>query len=865
MQLFKLFILRHLATERLRSLTTVLGIALGIGVVIAIQLTNGSSIRGFEAAAASLAGDTSLQIVGSGLGVDERRLSELLWLEELGQLSPVVEGDVRAVFGASPASPASRRERLRVLGVDILRERPFREYATVDAEGDGRQPSRQEFFDLLLGQDSVVLTQQVADAHGLEVGDRMSVMVDDRMETLTVRALLAADGVAAALDGRVAVMDIAAAQLLLGRLGWIDRIDVRLSPDISVDEGALRVAVRLPAGLHVRRPDDQGLRVEKMLESFHVNLTALSYIALVVGLFLVYNTVSIAVIARRPEVGMLRALGVTRRGVVALFLGEALGLALVGCALGLVLGRVMAYGAVELTSTAVSVLYVASAAGDPQLEWWHVGLAFGVGLPLALIAAAVPTAEAALIAPTAVMRGTATVETGSQLHPRHILGPLVLCGLAAWMARQPSVGGLPLWGYGAALAVVFGAAWFVPTVLHGIARGGRFVGRHIFVVEAWLAIASLRGSISRLSISVAALAVSLALTVAIAVMVASFRSTVIYWVEQTLQADLFISPQSRGATRRGRLSDEVERAVRDHPAVLAVDQYRSVDLPYQDRLIVAAAGDFPVLLEHGNLLFKAPDDARQVVQDTRGEDAVVASESFAVRFSVGVGDVVHLDTVGGQTPFHVVAVYYDYSTDRGVLVIDKPTFFRHFGEQRPQSLAVYLRPGADAGRVREDLGATLAERFQVDIRSNAGLRRQVLRIFDSTFAITYALEVVAIVVAILGVIGTLLTLIVDRRREISMLRLIGCGRGQVRRMVILEAAIIGVAAQAIGLVVGLGLSVILIDVINLQSFGWTLQFEVPVGFLLQSTVVVVFTTALAGIYPAHRAATLDTTGPMEDE
>jgi putative ABC transport system permease protein len=299
--------------------------------------------------------------------------------------------------------------------------------------------------------------------------------------------------------------------------------------------------------------------------------------------------------------------------------------------------------------------------------------------------------------------------------------------------------------------------------------------------------------------------------------------------------------------------------------VLAVDPYRRLDVSFENRLIVLGSGDFPVLLAHGNLLFKAPDDARTALRDAIDADEVVASESFAVRFGRDVGDVIWLDTVGGKAPFRIAAVYYDYSSDRGVIVMDRRTFQRHFGEQRPESLAVYLRDGADAEQVRADLLAGFGERRRLVVRTNAALRSAVLEVFDSTFAITYALEVIAIIVAMLGVAGTLLTLIVDRRRELVMLRLVGAGRAQVRRVVILEAVMIGAVSQAIGVAVGLGLSLILIDVINLQSFGWTLQFHLPVEFLLQTTALVVGTTALAGAYPAHRASTLDLTAPAGDE
>jgi putative ABC transport system permease protein len=277
------------------------------------------------------------------------------------------------------------------------------------------------------------------------------------------------------------------------------------------------------------------------------------------------------------------------------------------------------------------------------------------------------------------------------------------------------------------------------------------------------------------------------------------------------------------------------------------------------------AGDFPVLLEHGNLLFKVPANGREAMRGAIGRDAVVVSESFALKHGKAPGDSVVLQTPNGPSAFRTAAVYYDYSSDRGVLVMDHSTFARHFGEQRPTSLSVYLRKGADANTVRDQILADLGSQYRLFIYTNATLRAEVLRIFDSTFAITYALEVVAIFVAILGVASTLLTLILERRRELAVLRLIGADRSQVRKMVVIEALLLGGVSQSIGIVVGLLLSLVLIYVINVQSFGWTIQFHLPVGFLAQSSVLILLATALSSIYPARQASEFYAAGQVSVE
>ncbi len=381
-----------------------------------------------------------------------------------------------------------------------------------------------------------------------------------------------------------------------------------------------------------------------------------------------------------------------------------------------------------------------------------------------------------------------------------------------------------------------------------------------------LAASNLAGAIPRVSISVAALSVSLAMMVAIAVMVGSFRETVVYWVSQTLKADLFVGPSTRSnGARQATLSAEVDAIVSAHPAVLAIDRFRTTTIVVDDSQVLLTAGDFEVMTTHGGLLFKAPGDAREAMRGAIDQDVVVVSEPFANRHRKGVGAVVNIPTPAGPRPFRIAAVYFDYSSDRGVIAMDRRTFARHFGELAPTGLTVYLEPGHDPEQVRAELLDRIGGQRRVFVYTNTGLRTEVMRIFDSTFAITWALEVIAIVVAILGVAATLLTLMLERRQELAMLRLVGADRAQVRRMVVVEAALIGGVSQGVGLIAGIALSLVLVFVINVQSFGWTIQFHLPTGFLVQMTIAILVATALAGLYPARRATRLATISALHEE
>ncbi len=820
---------------------TLLGFAVGIAVIVAIRLANASSVQGFESALDTIAGKTSLEVTAPG-GLDETIVTRLGWLREFGTISPVVEGDawIKTRTGG---------ETIRVLGVDILRDRDFREYQLLDIRAGTR-----EFLNLLRDPHSIILTARFAERAGLAVGQQIDLSLGDRIQHFTIRALLGNVGPARALEGSIALMDIAAAQWAFNALGHLSRIELRLANGSKVEDAERAIAARLPQGVFVERPSRRGRDVEKMLRAFQFNLSALSYISLLVGLFMIYNAVSVSVIARRPEIGSLRALGTGKGTIIALFLGEALLLSIGGLAGGLLLARYLALGAVSLTSTTVGILYRGVVSSPPPPGLNDVILASIVGLPLGLLAAAVPALEAAKVMPTEVIRGVERIETRYRLRIRNVLIPTVLLAVAWCLSIPGPVNGVPVFGFASASCMVFGGAAMTPIILHLLGTVGRRPLCRWMGVEGLLANANLSGSISRLSISVAALSISLSMMVAITLLVGSFRATVLYWTDQTLSADLYVSPSLRGGFNgQATLSPEVEQAVEGDSAVQAVGHFRRLELPYQGSIITVAGGDFQVLLAKGSLLFKAPRDGRAALRAAIGRDTVIASESFSNKHSKGVGDMVDLQVPSGRTPFRIGAVYYDYSSERGIVVMDTSTFRRHFGNVQPASMSVYLKSNSDAEKARDRILARLESRFRIFINTNRSLRREVMRVFDSTFTVTYALEVIAIFVAILGVSSTLITLILERRRDLAVMRLIGADDSQVTRMVVIEAGLLGAAGQITGLAVGFAISLLLIYVINVQSFGWTIQFHLPLIFLAQMSVAVLAATVLAGIYPARRA------------
>jgi len=871
--LLRLFILRGLAREKTRASITVLGISLGVAVIVAIRLANRSALESFRTATESVAGKTSLEIVGTTGRFDELLLRDLLWLRDYGHISPIVDG-----FGLFPSDPADREsgQFLQILGVDMLRDRPIRDYRLLRLTDKGERATGREFVRLLSDPDAIILTERFAKRHGLSVGDKMALIIDDRELRFSIRGLLVDEGPARALDGHLALMDIGAAQKAFQRFGRLDRLDLRLRAGTTLDEAAKRLATRLPAALKVREPSERSRQVETMISSFHFNLTALGSLALLVGLFLIYNTAMFSVVRRRREIGRLRAVGTQRKIVFALFVGEALLLGIPGILIGLFLGRVMATAAVNATASTVATFYIAEvalrSASDFSLGAVEVLLGFGVALPLTLAAAFLPAWEATRIRPAETSRGLDGLAGRGRRHRKKLVLSLGLSFLVYALSTLDPVGDLPVFGYVAVLCLVFAAALLVPVALSTACRVGERILRHVrgLQVESLLASTNLGAATPRVSISVAALAVSLAMTVAIAIMVGSFRRTVIDWLGQTMKADIYVRPVTLTSTLpAGTISREAIETIGEDPDVVDVDTLIRRDFEYDGRRITLGARSFEVLVRYGILHFKSPSGPRQHVLESAKNDRVLVSESFSLRFKKRPGDLVEISTLTGRKSFEIAAVFYDYSNNRGVVLVDHTTYRRYFaadGErEKPTDLAVFLKPDRDATEVKERLIRATSGKHRLLFRTNAGVFEGSLRIFDSTFAITYALQVIAVTVAALGVISTLITLLLERRRETAVLRFLGATVGQLRKVVVLEALLIGVVSQGLGIVVGCLLAVILIFVINVQSFGWTIQFHLPVSYLFQSTFLTLLATAVAGFYPAARAASVQAVQFVSEE
>jgi putative ABC transport system permease protein len=845
--LFYRLLLRPLFREPVRSALTVLAIALGVAVVLAIDLAGSAATGSFRSSMETLAGDNDLEVVSTG-GVPESAVGTLAQLPFQLRISPRLED-----FAVLPET----KQTLPLIGLDLIGEGSVLNGS--DAGAGFRLTTAQDRREVLNDfsrSDSIY----VGSTLGYQVGDKLQLLINDQSKSYTVRGVFPDDhGNESAI-----VMDIAAAQRALSRFGRVDRILIKI-PDSSPEIWRPRIQAALPPGVEVR-PQGAGTAENRhMLQAFRWNLRLLSYISLVVGAFLIYNTISVSVVRRRAEIGIVRALGASRRMVLAAFVGEAAAFGVLGSLLGIPLGRVMATGAVKLMATTVNALYVSSRPGSIALTSAAILEAFAVGIGVAIASAYAPAREAAQVSPVEAMaRGRREYDAG--VHKwRDFALAVVLALAAAGASRAPAISGKPLFGYLAALLLIAASALAIPAFVDGAATAISGSLKHFLSVEALLATRSLRSSLRRTSVLVGALSTAIAMMTSVGIMVGSFRETVVLWMADQLPADLYVRPAgSPGPDRHPTISLELAEAIAKLPGVAAVDRLRAYEITYDGLPATLASADLQILRDYKAADFFSGRSTKAVLADLQNADAVVVSEPFTYKHHVKTGDTLKLSLGNFQPTFKIADVYYDYSSERGNILMDRKTLLKYLPDEMPSNLAVYVAAGASVAQVRAEI-AQAAGDHRILIFSNVNLRGEAIRIFDRTFAITYALETVAILVAIMGVAGALLALVIDRRRELGLLRFLGGSKNQIRKLIVVEAALLGFLANIAGVALGFAISLVLIFVINKQSFGWTIRFHWPVTILVGALTVVYAATVVAGLYPAELAVRLNPLEVVHDE
>ncbi len=829
-------------------LLMVLSVALGVAVVVSVDLANESATRAFRLSTDAVVGKATHQIVGGRNGIDESVYRDLRVRQGWRASAPIVEGYARVTARGASRPAASETE--HILGVDLFAEPPFRTYLT-----SASQVPWEAFAAFLAQPNSILIGADTAERLGVDVGDQIFLSIDSREHPVTVVGLVRPpnDVSARALQG-LALTDIATAQELFGMTGRLTRIDL-----IATPEQASAIAARLPDGVRVVPASDQANTVTQLTAAFQLNLTAFSLLALVVGMFLIYNTTLFSVVQRRRVLGILRCIGVTGREIFVMIMiesavGAAIG-SLVGLGLGILLGRLT----VGLVTQTINDLYFSVAVQGVDVDPLTLVKGMLLGIGAALVAAALPAAEAANVpAITVLQRSDLESRVRRWLPAMTEAGAVLVVAGALLLGFVPNVAV----SFAAIFVGLFGITLAVPALTVSTMRlATATVGRLGLVGR--MAARTVTQSLSRTSVAVAALMVAVSVVIGVTVMIASFRSTVENWLDQTLTADIYVSSPTVTANRATTMDPALVTRIRTVPGVDTVEMVRNTDVLSPAYGTVRLNALTAIRRRDPKLYRFADGDPAQIWQAVEN-GAVIVSEPFANRHNVRTGATLALQTDHGVQSFRVVGVYYDYSSDQGFVMMDLGVYRRYWDDPDISGASVYIAPGAYVNQVQDAIKSIL-QGADVTVQSHKALREAALVVFDRTFAITSTLRVISIVVAFIGVLGALMALQMERTRELGTLRATGMTLAQLWRLTLLESGLMGATAGLLSMPTGFILSAILIYVINLRSFGWTIFFAPVPQTYVEAMALAVVAALLAAVYPMLRLGRLQAADALREE
>lgn len=840
-KLLTLLILRNIRGEKFMTVLAITGIALGIGLFTGVKVASDRAVSAFEGDIRGLTPYATHEIFDiSGTDFREEIFREVRMREEnsfpvlktFGYLPDLKETiDINGIY--TPKAPTF----MRVLSKNGQR---LAGHWDIDWEAFYRTPN------------GVLATRKFCERYSLKDGDLLRALVYDREATLTIVGQLDTD----ILPANTVIMDLGNFQEYFHKTGYLTRIDIATERST-----ADAIAEILPASLKLERKEEIFENQKALVRSFRYNLHFVSLIAVLVGIFLLYNTVFMSVVKRRTDIGIMRALGADRKTVVLIFTVQGVLFGLIGSVCGIVLGQGAAYFSVVAVEKTISTLYRTIAISDYLLTGRDVFLSLLMGVSISLVASIVPSYEASKIRPHETSReGSFEGRYRAYHRPLAMAGMLcILCGIGfAFIDYRFAPFPFPLFAYGGILFIIGGftlvSPWYLTAMLKLLDMPMKRATSPIWR----LSIGDMRGNTHRFSVALMSVAISSALIISLLIVIYSLRGSLLIWINRNITADVYIKPSSCKANYCFYpISDEVVQIVSGYPEVDGVDRFRALHLDLFGKKVIAGFADVDVKRKF--LHRKHPDRRFEgILSGLEADEPVVdVSDYLAAQHRLTERDSISIATPIGPVKFRINDISSSYSTTSGFLYFHRKWLTKYWGLDDTTQMSLYLRPGTDVDGFIARLKSRLLPHYALEIMNNGELRNRIMDIFNKSFAITYAIEIISIVVSLIGVVTTLLSLVIERRREISILRYVGTDWRRIRHAFMLSAGCTGVAGIALGTVLGLLMSIILIKVVNTLSFGWEIRFTAPLHLLAVLSALIFVTTLFAGYLPAVAAKKID--------
>ncbi len=850
--------LRHFTLHLLRTGLTVVGIALGITVFVGIMLVNDATLTSFRQMINNVAGRAQIEISRGRSGFEEAVYEQVTQVEGVAKATPIIR--TSAFLESNP------EDTIILLGVDTFADKDFRTFTAEDDEHKGEEIDALQFLN---SPDSVLMTNVLANRYGIKKDDTINLVTGAGLKTLTVRAILEEKGAAKVFGGNLLIMDVYSAMTVLEREGRLDQIDIILAPNAGAEEREAvvsRLRETLGEGYEIGYPGARSGQVENMLKSFQQILTIMSALSLFVGMFLIYNTFSMAVAQRRREIGIMRALGVTAAQIRGIFIVEAGVLGLIGATIGSFSGFLLARELTSIVAQTISTAYFKINIDQIAMSPLHIGIVIALGVGTSVLSAIAPARQAATVSPLEAMRPVAMEATQRKAYMKYFYMGIALFGLQfAGLYAQKFLDN-PFVGSASSMLGFLALTLLAPILI--VVAGDLFspVLRKLFSVEGKLGADNLTRTPGRTSVTVSALMIGISLAVAVKGTMLSFQSSVLEWLEQSVTADLVIRSSSAlpgpdAVDMPETLGDDILREV---DGVADVNRFRMINQSYGGTGIVLYSVQMPEYRKYSPGIW-IEGEAEKVYDAVTGNDSVYVSENFMNRFNLHAGDKVSLKTPTGAHDFSIAGVRVDYMSDQGVIGMDRSTFKKYFQDNGVDSYDVFLKPGANIAAVRDAITAKFGKNYRLVLQTNSEYKTEVQTAVQQAFRITDVMYIIAIIIAVIGIINTLMVSVLDRTRELGMLRAIGFTRRQLQKLVMNEAGVMGILAGSFGVLAGVGFTAIITKIMLREVIGWTTPFVFPLESVVGGFLLAFVVSVLASIYPGWKAAKTNIISALEYE
>ncbi len=852
--------LKHIRHQKARTVIAVFSIALGVASMVSIDIVNKSVLRSFEESINRVAGRAALQVTGAESGFPEEMLDRIQKVSGVEFALPIIETTANFAEGTGRS--------FMILGIDSFQDHQIRSYKLTDESADIPDPLM-----FLARSDSILLSKKMADREGIRIDQAIKVQTVQGIKTFFVRGLLNPDGPAGASGGDVAVMDVYAVQKMFGKEGKIDRVDMSFLPGGNLGVMKVRIQAALPDGYYVDTPAGRTRQVENTTQRFRKSMGMVSFMALFVGMYLIYNTVAISVVQRRKEIGVIRALGGTRRQVIALFLGETTVLSGVASLLGIGLGILFAKATVGIVAQNLTDMIIRATVTELVFSWRHVGLDAGIGIAASLGAALFPAINAAKIAPISAIRSLPYSDDGFLLGNRMKFASLI-CILAAavpfaiYKNADPSsaMRSSSLVFLSMAL-LLLGISLATPVFLKFFLRAFRNRLSNRLGASGKLAGLNLQKNISRNAVAVAAVFFGIALSVGSSGMIHSMRISLNEYFDAIIRVDLMVSsgnPLALGSATNLPMPFEMVKKIEKMPGILSAEPFRKVYLNYQGERIMLEMFDVARRLEYCPGMI-AQGSREDMVRLMPGQNSIAVNEGFAAKHRINPGDAIMLPTPRGPQRFVIAAVVVAFESDAGTVWMDIATFQRIWQDNLVDIVEARIQPGADLSQVREEILKRFSAERKLFVLPAHEFREEIRKILDRMFAVSNAVNIIALVIAGFGIVVTLLASVLERTREIGILRSVGMKKRQVAGVVIIESMLLGAAGGLLGAATGILVGWFNVEGFFRADFGANAAYHIPYFSIILAVALAVALATLAGIYPAWRAAKINITEALSYE